>query len=65
MSNSAILVSSVKLLAPAAPVDVLTENIKLESARSGLSSIVCIQLGVQKCLLYEVVGYPLSRGCLN
>ena len=35
------------------------------SAKSGSLSIVCIQLGPQKCPLYRVVGCPLFRGCLS
>ena len=35
------------------------------STKSGLLSIVCVQLGSQNCLLYGVARCPLLRGCLS
>ena len=35
------------------------------SAKSGLLSIACIQLGLRNYPLYGVAGCPLFRGCLS
>ena len=35
------------------------------SAKSGSLSIAYVHLGPRNCLLYEVAGCPLFRGCLS